>query len=111
MLNLRRPIDGDITLVCHGRGPGPKSRTVRQGTEVKAHSWVLAGRSEYFETALSGSWKENASNKIEFKDVGCVYFFGNLYFRTNFYNGFARNSRKPWYRVILLRYQNTKTVS
>jgi len=54
-LNLRRSTDADFTLVC-------------QGTEVKAHSFVLAVWSDYFESAQSGSWVENISKRIEFKD-------------------------------------------
>ena len=72
-LNLRRSTDADFTLVC-------------QGTEVKAHSFVLAVWSDYFESAQSGSWVENISKRIEFKGLGCVYFSGNEFIRTNSYN-------------------------
>jgi len=54
-LHLRRNTDADFTLIC-------------QGTEVKAHSFVLATWSDYFELAQSGNWVENTSKKIEFKD-------------------------------------------
>ena len=59
-LHLRRNTDADFTLIC-------------QGTEVKAHSFVLATWSDYFESACSGSWMENTEKRIEFKDWGCVF--------------------------------------
>ena len=55
-----RPADADFTLI-------------RQGTEVKAHSFVLATWSDYFESAQSGRWVANTEKRIEFKGWGCVF--------------------------------------
>jgi len=54
-LHLRRDQDADFTLSC-------------QGTNIPAHSFLLASTSEYFEMALSRDWLEKKEKKMELKD-------------------------------------------
>jgi len=54
-LHLRRDQDADFTLSC-------------QGTNIPAHSFLLASTSEYFERALSRDWLEKKEKKMDLKD-------------------------------------------
>jgi len=54
-LHVKRGLDGDFDLLC-------------QGKTIRAHSFVLATSSAYFEAALSKEWKERNSGRMELKD-------------------------------------------
>lgn len=54
-LHIRRDKDADFTLSC-------------QGTNIPAHSFLLASTSEYFEIALSKDWLEKKEKKMDIKE-------------------------------------------
>jgi len=77
---MKRESEGDFDLLC-------------QGKIIKAHSFVLATSSPYFEAALSKEWMERNSGRIELKDCSyealevAVNFMYHLYIP----DGFSEN--------------------
>jgi len=79
-LDLKRSPEGDFNLLC-------------QGKIIRAHSFVLATSSAFFEAALSKEWMERNSGQMELKSCS----FGALEVAVNFMyhqpipNGFSGN--------------------
>jgi len=79
-LHMKRDSEGDFNLLC-------------QGKTLRAHSFVLATSSAYFEAALSKEWMERNSGRMELKD--CSYealeVAVNFMYHLHIPDGFSEN--------------------
>lgn len=79
-LHMKRDSEGDFDLLC-------------QGKTLRAHSFVLATSSAYFEAALSKEWMERNSGRMELKDCSfeALEVAVNFMYHLHIPDGFSEN--------------------